>query len=122
MKNKKYLYLIRCSNSNFYKIGTSENPEDRLHKLQSGCPYPLALIYKCHFKKAHKIEKFLHKRYLDKRKIGEWFELTGTESINLIRLKSDIELMREKQIDILPNYIPMLNEIRTKDGLPPVKL
>lgn len=122
MKNKKYLYLIRCSNSNFYKVGSSENPEDRLRKLQVGCPYPLSLIYKHPFKKAHKIEKFLHKKYSDKRKTGEWFELSGTKSVNLIRLKSDIELMRETQVDILPNYIPMLNEIRTKDSLPPIEL
>jgi len=122
MKNKKYLYLIRCGNSNFYKIGTSENPEERLQILQAGCPYPLTLIYKERFNKPAKIvEKFLHKKYQSKRKIGEWFEFSKTE-IEQIQQEQIMNSLLPKHIYLPPNPIPMLNKIRAKDNLPLIKL
>ena len=114
MKNKKYLYLIRCGNSDFYKIGTSENPEERLQMLQIGCPFPLVLVYRKRFKEATKIEGFLHRKYRDKQKVGEWFELSGDE----------IYLIQQGQVmkDLLPKHIPMLNKIRAIDSLPPIEI
>lgn len=114
MKIKKYLYLIRCGSSDFYKIGTSENPEERLQMLQVGCPYPLALIYKKQFNKATKIESFLHRKYRYKRTVGEWFEFS----------KDEIYLIQQEQImkSLLPKHIIILNKIRAKDSLPPIEL
>jgi len=114
MKNKKCLYIIRCNNSNFYKIGISEIPEERLQALQIGCPYPLSLIYKRYFKEPTKVEKLFHKKYHSQQKNGEWFELS----------ESEIYLIQQGQLmdNLLPNYTPMLNKIRAKDGLPPIKL
>lgn len=115
MKPKKYLYLIQCNNSNFYKIGISENPEERLRTLQPSCPYPLILIYKKQFKAANKIERFLHKRYKSKRGMGEWFELPAKE----IKLIQKGQVMKE--LWPIPKYIPLLNKIRMIDSLPPIE-
>ena len=113
MKHKKYLYIIRCNNSDFYKIGISEIPEERLQTLQIGCPYPLSLVYKKYFKKPTKVERLFHKKYHDKQKIGEWFRLS----------EGEIYRIQQGQLidNLLPNYIPMLNKIRAKDSLPPIK-
>lgn len=121
MKNKKYLYIIRCSNSNFYKIGSSENPKKRLQMLQGGCPYPLNLIYKRRYKKATETERFLHKKYQNKQKIREWFEFSETE---IEQIKYGIGQTPQEQImdDLLPKHISMLNKIRAIDGLPPIKI
>lgn len=121
MKNKLYLYLIQCNSSDFYKIGFSENPENRLRNLQVGCPYSLTLVYKKCFKKSAKAERFLHKKYRYKRGIGEWFELSRDD---IVQIKNEIELIPYGQTinNPLPNYIPMLNKIRATDNLPPLEL
>lgn len=116
MKIKKYLYLIRCNSTDFYKIGLSKTPEERLQELQTGCPYPLTLIYKKAFRKAIKVERLLHKKYRNKRKTGEWFELLATE-IELIQQPRTADEMANT---LFPNHIPMLNKIRAKDNLPPI--
>lgn len=114
MKIKKYLYLVWCGNSDFYKIGTSGNPEERLQMMQIGCPFPLAIIYKKYFKKAIKIEGFLHRKYRDKQKVGEWFELSGDEVYSIQQGYT--------MKGLLPKHISMLNKIRAKDSLPPIEL
>ena len=116
MKNKKYLYLVQCNNTNFYKIGVAKTPEERLQALQIGCPYPLTLIYKRGFKKAVKVERLLHKKYRSKQKIGEWFELSASE----IELIQQPRTANEMANTLFPNHIPMLNKIRAKDNLPPI--
>ena len=74
-----YVYLIRCGDSSFYKIGVSENPIERLRDLQAATPYPLSLVVTCNFASkivARQAETDAH-RQLDKHRMnGEWFDLT----------------------------------------------
>ncbi|MFG5012584.1 GIY-YIG nuclease family protein [Vibrio cholerae] len=78
----KYLYVIRCGKSKFYKIGITNDLEKRVATHQTGCPYQLKLI--CYFeadlddylgKEIGYLEQFLHNNYSDLRVRGEWFEL-----------------------------------------------
>ena len=97
MKTNQYLYIIRCGVSKHYKIGISENPEFRLDALQVGCPYPLILIYKKYFKKALKVEKYLHRTYWDKRKTKEWFKFSNDE-INCVQQGLDFYITNPLEI------------------------
>ena len=69
------VYIIKCQNTNFYKIGVSDYIEDRLKNLQTANPTKLILISGFICKERFKLEKIIHKEYEDKRKIGEWFEI-----------------------------------------------
>ncbi len=69
------VYIIKCQNTNFYKIGVSDYIEDRLKNLQTANPRELILISGFICKERFKLEKIIHKEYEDKRKIGEWFEI-----------------------------------------------
>lgn len=81
-----YTYVIRCGDSNYYKIGLAEKPHVRLGGLQTGCPYKLSLTmsrWAINRERAEFIEKGLHKMFQDCRILSEWFELTQIE-LNLI--------------------------------------
>ncbi|HHF3026173.1 TPA: GIY-YIG nuclease family protein [Vibrio diabolicus] len=78
----RYLYIIRCGRSKYYKIGVTNDLEKRLATHQTGCPYELKLI--CYFeadlddylgKEIAYLESFLHNNYSEFRVRGEWFEL-----------------------------------------------
>lgn len=65
------IYLIRCSTSNFYKIGsTKRTAEERLKELQTGSPHSLSLITTTRFY----TERQLHQIFNQYRRNGEWFE------------------------------------------------
>ena len=73
-----YLYLIRCGDSNYYKIGVSDNVQARLVSLQGACPYELILEAMCRIgsrQATYNAEAQAHLKLVDCRVRGEWFEL-----------------------------------------------
>jgi len=77
----RYLYLIKCEDSNYYKIGITNDLNKRLETHQTGCPYKLKIIYYvepdvCDFsgKEITCLERFLHKNYQHLLVRGEWFK------------------------------------------------
>jgi len=69
------VYIIKCQNTNFYKIGVSDNIEGRLKNLQTANPRELILVSGFICKEPFKLERIIHNEYEDKRKKGEWFEI-----------------------------------------------
>ncbi|MFJ8855661.1 GIY-YIG nuclease family protein [Streptomyces sp. NPDC102437] len=67
------VYLIGSAASTLVKIGWSDNPERRLRDLQTGSPLPLQLL--AVFEGGAVVEAKLHRRFADKRRHGEWFDL-----------------------------------------------
>lgn len=87
------VYVIRCNESTFYKIGVSENPHVRLGSLQGGCPYKLTTImekWSINADRAHWIEQGLHRVFDERRVMGEWFKLSedDLEKIGSILLQT----------------------------------
>lgn len=75
-----YVYLIKISNQDYYKIGfTKKNPSKRLKELQTGSPFKLELISSFKSSGARVLENILHKKFQDKSQTlthgvkGEWF-------------------------------------------------
>jgi predicted GIY-YIG superfamily endonuclease len=86
MSNK--VYLIECDG--YYKIGVSEDPENRLDRFQTGNPYELSLEAKIDVEQAYDIEEKLHSYYNSKHKRGEWFNLN----------QSDVKNIKQKNLNI----------------------
>ena len=100
MEIKKFLYIIRCNSSNFYKIGVSQHPEYRITDLQVGCPYSLVLVYKKQFDNAKEVESLLHRKYWKRCVEGEWFELS----------KDDIDSIQQGLNEYPTNYYPGMSD------------
>jgi hypothetical protein len=86
-----YVYLIRCSENSYYKIGISKNVERRLKQIQTSSPDEVYLIHKYESKYASRIEKALHNFFISYHRNNEWFELSLNEEINFLEMCSSIE-------------------------------
>lgn len=75
------VYLIGSSGSPLVKIGCTDNPERRLRHLQTGSPLPLQLL--ALFEGGFLVEAALHRRFADKRRHGEWFDL-GPNPVDVV--------------------------------------
>ncbi len=81
-----YVYLMKDTSNNYYKIGISNRPKYREKTLQSEKPTIELLISKKFpvRKMAESFEKALHETYSESRIRGEWFDLTEKEIENII--------------------------------------
>ena len=80
----KYLYLIVCQN--LYKIGVASDVFNRLAALQTGNPFPLRIAECYEFSNSEVIEKALHQKFSNRRKRGEWFDLSQKDLLVLEKL------------------------------------
>ena len=95
----QYIYIIGVHNSNFYKIGCSINPIERLQGLQTASPYNLNLIAMFESKNMFVDEKKIHQA-LDKHRVrGEWFNLIEPfETVMSVNEKHGLGLSVSKEI------------------------
>lgn len=80
-----HTYLMKDDANGYYKIGMSKNPTYRERTLQSDKP-TITLICSKEFSsrtEASELEKYLHKKYANKRERGEWFRLSEQDIINI---------------------------------------
>ena len=102
-----FVYLILNPISKLCKIGITNQPRIRHSQLQnqSGMPlFPLLVLeLEAGFDESGgMIEKFLHRFYKEKRKYGEWFDLTIKDIIKIKNLFWSIEGVSND--DNLKNY------------------
>jgi predicted GIY-YIG superfamily endonuclease len=86
-----YVYLIKSTETGYYKIGYSRNPTQRLKQLQTGCPDELQIIETFRSNHARKIEGALHNSYNYACKHNEWFELAIEDEVKFKKLCETIE-------------------------------
>ena len=73
------MYLMRCGETNYYKIGMSDDPEERRRSLQPANPHRLSVVNVCVVNSRHaalKIEAGAHAKLAEYNIHSEWFELT----------------------------------------------
>lgn len=85
-----FVYLVHASGH--WKIGVSQNVEQRLREIQTGCPYRVEIVKFWKSENATKVEKALHHRFAEHRMEGEWFKLPDSA---LAYLKGADDLDRE---------------------------
>lgn len=86
-----FVYLIRCSENSYYKIGTTKNIEKRIKELQTGNADKIYLIDKYESNNAFKIEKALHNFFGFNKKLNEWFDFGIEEEIKFKELCLQID-------------------------------
>jgi hypothetical protein len=98
--SKKIIYLIRSGDK--YKIGisTTKNINNRVKNLQTGNSDKVEILKVFESEYANLIEKTLHREFITKKLIGEWFELSINEVLTFeqrcITITNNIELLKKE--------------------------
>ena len=77
---ENYIYLMFNPRSGLTKIGRNINPQNREKTLQGEDPNTQIIAL---WKADRKVEKILHQNFDQKRKRGEWFNLSITELLSI---------------------------------------
>lgn len=81
-----YVYLLKdIEITGYCKIGKTTQPFHRMKAFGVQLPFETELIHVIECRNLHQTETQLHTRFADKRKRGEWFDLT-TEDIEWLKL------------------------------------
>ncbi len=116
---EKYVYLAKYKDSvgryleYHYKIGFTQNVDDRMEQIPGTTHFEIEEIWSCKTKNYSKLEKWLHEYYKEHHFEGEWFIFPPK------KIASVIEVMKEKQqyFDSLnePEIVDIKNFIENKD-------
>ena len=72
-----YVYLMKSGR--YYKIGKSDCVEKRNYEIGIKLPEESTIIHRIKTDDPFGIEEYWHKRFKDKRKGGEWFDLSSSD-------------------------------------------
>lgn len=72
-----YVYLMKSGS--YYKLGRSTNVERRNYEIGIKLPEKFEIIHKIRTDDPSGIEAYWHNRFKDRRKQGEWFELSNSD-------------------------------------------
>ena len=115
-RNTKSIYVIENMDNGRVKIGVSDNPERRIKNLmmQGGCL--MTIRYASHqIENYSEIESNLHSMFIEKRYVGEWFNVGVKESISavkrLVKNRHDCVIIRKFEEGVPIGEIARLNEV-----------
>lgn len=74
-----YLFKMSVGRENRYKIGKTVDSDVRLGKLAAQLPEKLEKVHTIETDDAFGIEAYWHKRFANRRREGEWFQLTAAD-------------------------------------------
>lgn len=94
IKNKQYLYIVRCNNA--YKIGVSSLPEQRVSLIKTDNYQEVEVLHIIQLEHAYEVEKDLHDVLKEEgyHIRGEWFNSPETP-IDDFFIKSLLALDKE---------------------------
>lgn len=85
--NGGFVYIFQCNG--LYKIGRSQNPHERMKKMAGAImPFEIKLVHTIPSQDPVATEAMLHKKFAERRVIGEWFKLEEEEILYLLGLIS----------------------------------
>ncbi|RYG73194.1 GIY-YIG nuclease family protein [Lentibacillus lipolyticus] len=75
-----YVYFVRESGNCLIKIGKARDPERRIsNDFGTLMPYDFETVHLIYSDNYHRTEYLFHQYFSDKRKKGEWFDLTDRD-------------------------------------------
>jgi hypothetical protein len=74
-----YLALMKVGREKRYKIGKANIVEQRTRQVAVNLPEELELVHAISTDDPYGIEGYWHRRFADKRRGGEWFQLTADD-------------------------------------------
>lgn len=77
-KTGGYIYFLKADNG-LVKIGRAKDLRQRLDHFTAKLPYKLKLVHSIKTDDSVGLEKVFHEKFHDKRKRGEWFELSDSD-------------------------------------------
>lgn len=79
-----YVYMMQAVGSRYFKIGKSINPDRRLLQISPKMPFETRLVkvWRSNFMSLG--ERCLHDAFQEKRRNGEWFELSDWDCVDLL--------------------------------------
>lgn len=96
------VYLLCDPSNDLFKIGmTRHMTSQRVKQLQTGNGTELFIVhvYPCQY--PNRMESILHKRFMHKKELNEWYRLDNDDVINFIdtckQIDSIIELMKDNE-------------------------
>lgn len=84
--------------TNHYKIGITNNVQDRLQHLQTANSAKLELLNSVKTSDPPLLEKELHLKFAVKRLEGEWFKLTNVDVEYIINRFNDIKTLESEKL------------------------
>lgn len=96
MSNVGYLYIV-ASASGLFKIGYTNDIENRVSQIKSASPVKCELLISIKCDNAEFQEKEYHQTFQKKRVRGEWFALSRKDLSSIIRDKETNELLNEME-------------------------
>lgn len=85
--NTDYVYIIKITGQNIYKIGKSNDPQGRLNKLKTSNPYKIKLVHTFKADNASAAEETLHELLHHVRMEGERFNIPHSQIQRLIMIE-----------------------------------
>lgn len=79
---QSYVYVIGGSDQRLVKIGVSTNPKGRCASIQTGCPFPVSILWLAEGNGRR--EDALHEYFTDRRVQGEWFKFPEGHAVALV--------------------------------------
>lgn len=126
-----FVYLLKCQT--FYKVGFSQNINNRIESLQSGNPFDITLVDSFKSSNPYVDEQNIHKYLKAYRLHGEWFNIPScvitnrkswfkpTESLTNPKIVKNCEqydrtIEYNKIERLLANNIPLIVEYHSSDN------
>lgn len=75
-----YIYLIRCENTSFYKLGVSINPKRRICDIDSYLPFNIEILSLHFLINVYETEDYISKKIENKKIRREWYNLNIDEA------------------------------------------
>lgn len=83
------IYIIKIKDTDYYKIGVSQNHCRRIRDISSCMPFTIELLYVNNHENAYQIEHEVHQMMKDKYVKSEWFILSEKEYETVVNKLSD---------------------------------
>lgn len=81
-----YVYLLKETNGIHYKIGRTNNPENRVKEFGVKLPFKVEYTHLIQTDDMYALEAELHIRYASKRVDGEWFLLSEDDVLEIVSM------------------------------------